>query len=294
MERASYRTRFALLAGLTMAASITTAMCSGRRSRVRRRSARGSVPFLTGGGDKAVKSGKAGDMLTERGIVVVESLIPPNALRRLRDAGVGQSSPADGKASEVSFAQACAPFLLDRAKSLGLASLSEAAERSPGRCGHSGFVQSSNGRFHYMPSRGDGIRPSKSKGSNDAALAGEDELIAAMRAVEPCWMPMVEHFLKSQRQESEGREAFSSSRIYCSERQVLVSLAGSADQPFHADNTRGGVTVLVPLCDLQADPRLGATQLLLGSENLTRQVPVRQLQRTRELGKTCSFQDAPR
>lgn len=293
MEGASYRARFSFLAGLTMAASITTAMCSGRRSRVRRRSARGSVPFLTGG-DEAVKSGKAGDMLTKRGIVVVESLVPPNALRRLRDAGVGQSSPADGKAQEVSFAQACAPFLLDRAKSLGLASLAEAAERSPGRCGHSGFVQSSNGRFHYMPSLGDRTRPSKSKGSNDAAIAGEDELIAAMRAVEPCWMPMVEHFLRSQRQEAEGGGADSSSRIYCSERQVLVSLAGSADQPFHADNTRGGVTVIVPLCDLRADPRLGATQLLLGSENFTRNVPVRPFQRTREVWERRSSEGAPR
>merc|ERR1711971_186894 len=88
-----------------------------------------------------------------------------------------------------------------------------------------GFWQSSLGRFHLQ------------------TFSEEDKGLLA--EVEQAWLPFVESHLPG---------------IQRSDLQLLFSMPNSGDQIFHQDNSAPGLTVLVPLVDMNLDN--GPTQLL--------------------------------
>ncbi len=63
-----------------------------------------------------------------------------------------------------------------------------------------------------------------------------------------------------------SRAGTQAARLRLSELQLVVSEPGSADQPWHADNASGGLTVIVPLADQTA--AMGPTQVIPGSHAL--------------------------
>jgi len=88
-----------------------------------------------------------------------------------------------------------------------------------------GFWQSSLGRFHLQ------------------TFSEEDKNLLAQ--AEEAWLPFVESHLPG---------------IQRSDLQLLFSLPNSGDQIFHQDNSQPGLTVLVPLVDMNLEN--GPTQLL--------------------------------
>jgi len=111
------------------------------------------------------------------------------------------------------------------AQSLGSFRKAEEAGSSSQQLKKAGFWQSSLGRFHLQ------------------TFSDDDKRILAK--AEEFWLPLVEsHFPGIQR----------------SDLQLLFSLPNSGDQIFHQDNSQPGLTVLVPLVDMNLEN--GPTQLL--------------------------------
>ena len=102
-----------------------------------------------------------------------------------------------------------------------------AAGADPRLLAQAGFWQSSPGRFHCQ-----------------TFSPGDTELLAG---VEAAWLPLVHTALP-------GAER--------SDTQLLLSLPGSASQIFHQDNSKPGLTVLLPLVDMTLDN--GPTQVASG------------------------------
>jgi len=111
------------------------------------------------------------------------------------------------------------------AKSLGSFRKAVEAGSSSQQLKKAGFWQSSLGRYHLQ------------------TFSEEDQRILA--EAEEFWLPLVEsHYPGIQR----------------SDLQLLFSLPNSRDQIFHQDNSHPGLTVLVPLVDMNLEN--GPTQLL--------------------------------
>ena len=114
---------------------------------------------------------------------------------------------------------------------------------------HESFRESTLGRYHRL---------AFSQQGQDAFAAFEEEIA-----------PLVNQFFGLDASETSAQRL--SSQLICSQRQLLVSDVDSACQFYHQDNSKKGLTLLVPLIDV--DFQHGPTQLLPGTHCLTDSQP---------------------